>query len=66
MHLIPVSSRAIMAVGYNPTTKQMQIKFKQGHVYTYCHVPESVFDGLLLSASKGRYYDIHIKDKYHC
>ncbi|WP_411727710.1 KTSC domain-containing protein [Methyloglobulus sp.] len=44
----------------------MQIKFKQGHTYTFCRVPQQIFDGLLSARSKGVYYDHHIRDKYPC
>jgi hypothetical protein len=66
MDMIPVRSSAIRAIGYEPATQQMRIKFNQGHTYNYCRVPQSVFDGLKGALSKGHYYDAHIKDRYHC
>lgn len=66
MKMISVSSSAISSIGYDQLTLQMQIKFKQGHTYTFCRVPQSIFDGLLTSSSKGTYYDRYIRDKYHC
>jgi len=66
MEMIRVTSSAINAVGYDAGTMQMQIRFIQGHTYTFCRVPKSVFDGLLSAGSKGRYYDQYIRDKYHC
>ena len=66
MEMIRVISRAISAIGYEPTTQQMQIKFTQGHSYTYCRVPAAVYEGLMRSGSKGSYYASHIKDRYHC
>lgn len=66
MQLIPVNSSAISAVGYEPSTMQMFIRFKQGHTYTFCRVPQTIFDGLLAASSKGTYYDHHIRGKYHC
>jgi hypothetical protein len=66
MEMIRVSSSAISAVGYDPDTQQMQIKFKQGRTYTFCRVPQHVFDGLLSAGSKGTYYDHRIRDMYHC
>ena len=64
--MIRVSSTAINAVGYDPSTQQMQIKFAQGHTYTFCRVPPAVFEGLLHASSKGSYYDSRIKGRYHC
>ena len=66
MRMIPVSSSAISSVGYDPETQQMQIKFKKGRIYTFCRVPQHIFNGLLTASSKGTYYDRHIRDKYHC
>ncbi len=66
MQMIRVSSSAISAVGYDPDTRRMKIKFVQGHTYDFCRVPQHIFDGLLRSASKGGYYNDHIKDRYQC
>ncbi|HOE43142.1 MAG TPA: KTSC domain-containing protein [Rhodoferax sp.] len=66
MEMIRVSSSAISAVGYEPSTQQMTIKFTQGQSYTFCRVPAAVFDGLMRSGSKGSYYDSHIKGRYRC
>jgi hypothetical protein len=66
MEMIRVNSSAIAAIGYEPMAQQMAIKFKQGHAYTFCRVPQQVFDGLLASVSKGTYYDYHIRGRYHC
>lgn len=66
MEMIWVDSSAISAVGYDHETQQMQIKFVQGRTYTFCGVPQHIFDGLLSAGSKGTYYDRHIRDRYHC
>jgi hypothetical protein len=66
MEMIPIRSTAIRAVGYEPTTQRMKIAFVEGHTYDFCRVPEHIFTGLLRSGSKGRYYNDHIKDRYHC
>lgn len=36
-----------------------------GDIYRYGGVPELVFHGLIHASSKGRYYNDHIKDRYH-
>ena len=66
MDMIRVSSSAIAAVGYDPTTRKMKIRFVAGHTYDFCRVPESVFTGLLKAQSKGVYYNDHIRDRYPC
>lgn len=64
--MIPVNSSAMGAVGYDPSSKRMKIRFDQGDTYDYCGVPQSVFDGLMNAHSKGGYYNDHIKDRYQC
>lgn len=66
MEMIRVSSSAILAIGYDATTRRMKITFTEGHTYDFCRVPESVFEGLLHASSKGRYYNDHIRDRYQC
>jgi hypothetical protein len=66
MQMIQVRSSAIAAIGYDPQTRRMKIKFTQGHTYDFCNVPQLVFDGFLQSASKGTFYNIHIRDRYQC
>jgi hypothetical protein len=66
MEMIPVRSTAIRAVGYDQATQRMKIAFVEGHTYDFCRVPQHIFDGLLRAGSKGRYYDIHIRGRYHC
>jgi hypothetical protein len=66
MIMIQVSSSAIQAIGYDITTRRMKITFTEGQTYDFCSVPENVFNDLLHSNSKGRYYSDHIRDRYQC
>lgn len=66
MDMIRVSSAAITAVGYDPATMRMRIRFVQGETYDFCRVPTQVFQGLLDARSKGSYYNDHIRDRYQC
>jgi len=66
MQMIPVSSSAISAVGYDPSTGRMKIAFTQGHTYDFCRVPQHVYEGLMRAYSKGSYYNDNIKDRYSC
>ncbi len=64
MDMIPVSSQAIAAVGYDPQTLRLRIRFVEGHSYDFHGVPAAVFQGLLRAPSKGGYYNAHIRDRY--
>lgn len=62
-----VSSSAIRKVGYESSTNKMYIDFEDSDpYYTYCRVPESVFQDFISANSVGGYYHQHIKDKYDC
>jgi hypothetical protein len=64
--MTPVSSSAIEAVGYDPSTRRMRIRFAGGNEYDFCGVPEAVYQGLMLASSKGSYYNDNIRDRYQC
>lgn len=66
MQMISVRSSAISAVGYDPDRMQLDIRFKQGHTYTFCQVPQNIYEGLMSAPSKGSYYSSHINERYHC
>ncbi len=66
MEMQSVRSSAIRAVGYDPQIQRLRIQFVQGHSYDFCRVPEHIYRGFISASSKGRYYDLHIRDRYHC
>ncbi|ELS01212.1 hypothetical protein Xen7305DRAFT_00009140 [Xenococcus sp. PCC 7305] len=66
MNMIPVRSSAICAIGYDSLTRRMQINFHDSGTYTFCRVPQRIFDGFLSASSKGTYYNRYIRDRYHC
>jgi hypothetical protein len=66
MQMVPVSSSAIRAVGYDAQFRKMKIEFTQGHSYDFCRVPQNVYDALMRSSSKGTYYNGNVKDRYTC
>ncbi|MBJ7514766.1 MAG: KTSC domain-containing protein [Stenotrophomonas sp.] len=66
MEMIKVRSSAIAEIGYEPATMRMRIRFVEGHTYDFCRVPAHVYQGFYQSASKGRYYNENIRDRYQC
>ena len=54
------------AVGYDPATRRMRIRFAQGNDYDFCGVPPHIYQNLMSALSKGAYYNDHIKDRYQC
>jgi hypothetical protein len=42
----------------------LTIVFVSGTVYNYLHVPQSVYENMKASKSKGIFFNKHIKNKY--
>ena len=62
--MVSVKSSAMTAVGYEPDTRTLRIRFIQDADYDYSGVPPEVYQGMLSAESRGKYYHKHIKCKY--
>ncbi len=60
----PVSSSDLQSVGYDATTRTLEVEFNNGSVYQYSGVPESTYRGLISASSHGKYFHACIKDAY--
>ena len=60
-----IDSSCIDHIDYDSETLDMSIGFKQGNIYAYKNVPNSVFEGLMNAKSKGKYFHENIKNKYN-
>ncbi|MCO6453562.1 MAG: KTSC domain-containing protein [Caldilineales bacterium] len=56
-----VSSSNLASVGYDPQRQVLEIEFRNGSVYQYFGVPQSIYSGLMAAASHGRYFDAFVK-----
>jgi hypothetical protein len=64
---ISVTSSAIRKIGYDSSTSRMYVDFEDSDpYYTFCRVPEHVFQNFVNARSVGQYYHTYIKDKYDC
>jgi hypothetical protein len=62
-----VISSDLRSVGYDQQALILELEFqKGGGVYRYFEVPNVVHSGLVSAASKGRYFNAHIKNVYRC
>lgn len=59
-----VQSQVIRAVGYRGSDRTLEVEFASGRVYQYVGVPESLYEWLLRSPSKGGIFNRMIRDKY--
>lgn len=60
----PVRSSAIRSIGYDANKKTLEVEFANGRVYQYRDVPEFLFQGFCLAASKGDYFNTRISDRF--
>jgi hypothetical protein len=64
MDPIPVNSTLLIWVLYVPEEGRLRLKFRSGEVYDYSLVPEDIYQALLAADSKGRYFNLYIRDAY--
>jgi hypothetical protein len=57
-------STVIKNIIYNPSSSTLRIVFISGMIYDYKGVPESIYQAMKASGSKGTYLNKHIKNHY--
>jgi len=62
MKMLPVDSSNLSAVGYDPKTNIMHIRFQSGRLYAYYDVPENIYHDLMNADSLGSFFNSFIKD----
>jgi hypothetical protein len=62
MRRVPVESTSIGSVGYADNV--LEIRFRNGGVYRYFRVPPNVYECLMRAESKGRFFNLHIRNAY--
>ena len=59
-----VTSSNLKSVGYDPSTKMLEIEFRDGALYRYDGVPPDVHCELMGAGSHGKYFHQHIRNVY--
>ena len=59
-----VISSNLQSIGYDETSRVLEIEFKNNTVYQYFGVPAGEHRGLMSADSHGKYLHAHIKDFY--
>ena len=62
MHRIPVESSMIDSIGYEKSV--LEVRFRNGGLYQYLDVPESVLAALMRASSKGRFFNQRVRGRY--
>jgi hypothetical protein len=60
----PVNSSSIRAVGYDGSTRSLELEYVNGSVYQYFDVPQPTYAGMLAAPSIGNYVNTEIKPYY--
>ena len=59
-----VESTTVYSVGYDAKAGIVELEFRSGAVYQYLGVPANEYRELLGAPSKGKYFNLHIRDRY--
>jgi KTSC domain len=58
------SSRLLEAAVYDRSQAILELSFRSGISYRYWNVPAQVYHRLLQAESKGKFYNVHIRNRY--
>jgi hypothetical protein len=59
-----VSSSSIASIGYDASTRVLEVQFRSGSVYLYSDVPASVHRALMMAGSHGSYLNRYVKGRF--
>jgi hypothetical protein len=62
--LAPIESSMFSHHHYNPDSRKMTVRYKNGALWEYDDVPAEKNDAFLGNASKGRYFNERIKPNH--
>lgn len=58
------TSTAISAIDYDPSRAKLFVRFVSGERYVYVGVPGEVHRSFVEADSKGRFFQMHVRDHY--
>jgi hypothetical protein len=64
MNIMTVESTTLAAVGYDDAHEILQLEFRSGAIYRYQGVPAPLYEALLVTPSKGKYFNRAIRGNY--
>ena len=64
MQRTPVESTTLRSAGHDAQAAVLELQFRNGAVYQYLLVPQSVYQDLLGAPSKGGYFSQKIRGRY--
>jgi hypothetical protein len=60
----PVTSRAVVSVGYDTVRQILELEFVDGDVYQYYDVPQTTHNALLNAPSIGQFVNTDVKGRF--
>jgi hypothetical protein len=60
----PVKSRILRSLGYDESTKILEIEFQTGLLYQYAGVPIKVYRELIRSEEIGKYFTDKVRNRF--
>ena len=66
MKRLPVDSCAVRSVGYDPTSRILEIEYTNSCVYDYYDVPPDVYQEFCEADSMGAFVNFRIKPNFPC
>ena len=61
---VDFDSATLASATYDHRQNQLQIDFRDGSRYTYVRVAPTVFRDLVISPSKGKFFNRHIRGRF--
>jgi hypothetical protein len=59
-----VSSSTIVSIGYDSSSETLEIEFQNGGIYQYYNLPETIYQQLMESTSKGQFHHAYIRNAF--
>ena len=58
---LTAESSNVVSVGYDETSRVLEIEFTRRAVYQYVDVPPAIYEGLLAADSPGKYLNANVR-----
>jgi hypothetical protein len=64
MQRLSIDSDSLRSIGYNELGQMMEVEFEDGTLRQYYDVPLDIYDELLETKTKDKYFNDYVKDNY--
>ena len=59
-----VTSSSVISIGYDESSRTLEVELHYGAVYQFHEVPRELYEEFLKAPSKGRFFAYQIKDRF--